>query len=343
MNVAVIGAGSWGTALALVLADNGHQVKLWTRRREQAEELNKYHTNEMYLPKRTIPASIVATTDIENCVRAADYILLVVPTQAMRETVKKVSPFIPQEAVLIHASKGIEPDTHLRVSEMIAEELPDESKRQIVVLSGPSHAEEVSDRKPTTVTVSSTSIQLAEKVQDLFMNHYFRVYTNKDIIGVEIGGALKNIIALGIGLNDGLGYGDNAKAALMTRGLAEIVRLGVNLGANPLTFTGLTGLGDLIVTCTSQHSRNWRAGYKIGSGKSVTEVLEEMDMVVEGIRTTKAVHELSKRLQVDMPITNALYTVLFEDASPVEAAQQLMKRGRKQEEEHLSLLFDKNN
>lgn len=342
MKVAVIGAGSWGTALAIVLADNGHEVQLWTRRKEQAEELNNNHTNEAYLPNRRIPDTIRATTDIESCVRTSDYILLVVPTIAMRETVRKISPFLHEDTVLIHASKGIEPETHLRVSEMIEEELREDFHTPIVVLSGPSHAEEVSDRKPTTVAVSSESIELAEKVQDLFMNDYFRVYTNEDVVGVEIGGALKNIIALSIGMNDGLGYGDNAKAALMTRGLAEIVRLGVKLGANPLTFAGLSGLGDLIVTCTSKHSRNWQAGYQLGKGKTVQEVLEEMEMVVEGIRTTKAVYELSKRLEVEMPITNALYTVLFESVSPEEVGKKLMKRDRKKEEENLSLLFSKN-
>ena len=260
-----------------------------------------------------------------------------VPTKAIRETVQRLLPFIGEDTTLIHASKGIEPGTSKRISEMIEEELGDKKVQSIVVLSGPSHAEEVCKRKPTTVTVSSETEEAAERVQELFMNEQFRVYTNHDLIGVEIGGALKNIIALSIGMNDGLGYGDNAKAALMTRGLAEIARLGVKLGANPLTFKGLSGLGDLIVTCTSQHSRNWRAGFKLGTGYELEDVLEEMGMVVEGVRTTKAVHELAKRLQVDMPITEALYDVLFNGKKPPEAAKQLMGRVRKNEEELASL------
>ncbi|SDH08069.1 glycerol 3-phosphate dehydrogenase (NAD(P)+) [Alteribacillus persepolensis] len=338
-NIMVAGAGSWGTALAAVLADNGHQVKIWTRRQEQASEINHSHTNEAYLPGFSLPSSIQASTDIRVCAEGTQYILLVVPTKAIRDTMKRLKPFIQKHHILIHASKGIEPGTSKRISEMMDEELNDEQGRATVVLSGPSHAEEVCEKQPTTITASSHVIDAASEVQELLMNQHFRVYTNEDLIGVEMGGALKNVIALGIGLTDGLGYGDNAKAALMTRGLAEIARLGIKLGANPLTFTGLSGLGDLIVTCTSKHSRNWRAGYKLGTGKELDAVLEEMNMVVEGVRTTKAVHELSKQLDVEMPITEALFHVLFEGKDPKEAANQLMGRVKKHEVENVSLLL----
>ncbi|SFP41160.1 NAD(P)H-dependent glycerol-3-phosphate dehydrogenase [Salibacterium halotolerans] len=338
--VAVIGAGSWGTALASVLAGNGQDVRLWTRREDHAEEINHYHTNHNYLPGFQISEAVQAFTDLGSCTRDADYILLVVPAKAVRDMMKELRPFMSEETVLIHASKGIEPGTSKRISEVIEEEQADAAAGSIVVLSGPSHAEEVCAEQPTTVTVSSNDTLAAEKVQGLFMNHYFRVYTNRDIIGVEIGGALKNIIALGIGMTDGLGFGDNAKAAFMTRGLAEISRLGVTLGASPLTFNGLSGLGDLIVTCFSRHSRNRRAGEKIGNGAPLNDVLEEMGMVVEGVRTTKAVYELAKVQSVEMPITEALYEVLFEEVKPEEAVRQLMARERKHEEENMSLLLD---
>ncbi|NEU31122.1 NAD(P)H-dependent glycerol-3-phosphate dehydrogenase [bacterium LRH843] len=334
--IAVIGAGSWGTALAIVLADNGHNVCLWARRHDQIEEMNSQHTNSKYLPSITLSESIVGSADLGETVQGADVILLVVPTKAIRETVRKIKQELEHPVTIIHASKGIEPGTHKRVSEMIEEELEGTGfLRNVVVLSGPSHAEEVSLRQPTTVTVSSKDHGAAELAQDLFMNKHFRVYTNPDLIGVEIGGALKNIIALVCGLTNGLEMGDNTKAAIMTRGLAEITRLGVSLGANPLTFAGLSGLGDLIVTCTSVHSRNFRAGQMIGKGKSIDEVLDSMGMVVEGIRTTKATHELATKLQVEMPITASLYAVLFSGLEPKVAAEQLMGRVKKHEVEQL--------
>ncbi|MGY4690123.1 NAD(P)H-dependent glycerol-3-phosphate dehydrogenase [Salibacterium sp. K-3] len=338
--VAVIGAGSWGTALASVLAENRHDVRLWTRREDHAEEINQNHTNRKYLPDFKLPRDIRAFTDLETCTAGTDFILLVVPAKAVRDMMKDLQPFISEQTVLIHASKGIEPDTSKRISEVMEEERTGKAGKDTVVLSGPSHAEEVCEKQPTTVTVSSHQSEAAEAVQELFMNHYFRVYTNQDMIGVEIGGALKNIIALGIGMTDGLGYGDNAKAAFMTRGLAEISRLGVTMGANPLTFNGLSGLGDLIVTCFSHHSRNRRAGDKIGRGARLEDVLDEMGMVVEGVRTTKAVYGLAREQKVEMPITEALYDVLFEDTKPEEAVRQLMARERKHEEENMSLLLE---
>ncbi|WP_377888783.1 NAD(P)H-dependent glycerol-3-phosphate dehydrogenase [Alkalihalobacillus sp. R86527] len=340
--ISVIGAGSWGTALAIVLADNDHHVKVWSRREDLAKEINHDHTNEKYLPGITLPTSLQATTSLSECVEGTDAILLVTPTKALRDVLPELKGLLVNPVSIIHASKGIEPGSLMRISEVIEEEIPEHLRKSVVVLSGPSHAEEVSLRHPTTVTVSSKDIKDAEYAQDLFINSNFRVYTNDDIIGVELGGALKNIIALGAGLSDGLGYGDNAKAALITRGLAEIARLGAAMGANPLTFMGLTGIGDLVVTCTSAHSRNWRAGNLLGKGNSLDEVLENMGMVVEGVRTTKAAYHLAKEQNVEMPITSVLYEVLFNNKEPKDGVDQLMGRLRTHETEDLtSLLADK--
>ncbi|RBW70292.1 NAD(P)H-dependent glycerol-3-phosphate dehydrogenase [Bacillus taeanensis] len=340
MKIAVIGAGSWGTALGIVLADNGHEVQMYARRQEQVDEMNRKKTNENYLPGVELPENMKASISIKDVLEEVNTVLLVTPSKALRNVLEEMTPYLSEHTTLIHASKGIEPETYKRISEVIEEVVPEEKRRAVVVLSGPSHAEEVSLRKPTTVTVSSTDEKAAEYVQDLFINQHFRVYTNTDIIGVELGGALKNIIALGAGLSDGLGYGDNAKAALITRGLAEIVRLGTKMGANPLTFTGLAGLGDLVVTCTSVHSRNWRAGNLIGKGNKLEDVLENMGMVVEGVRTTKAAFHLAVREEVEMPITAQLYAVLFNDKDPKQAVDDLMQRGRTNEISYLTALLD---
>ncbi|RQW20487.1 NAD(P)H-dependent glycerol-3-phosphate dehydrogenase [Bacillus sp. C1-1] len=334
--LAVIGAGSWGTALAVVLADNGHEVRLVARRQSQVDEINQLHTNEKYLGQVQLPESLTAYLEMEEAVRDADAIILVVPSKAMRETVQGLVAILEQPVPIIHASKGIEPNTYKRVSEVIEDAAAGSPHvASITVLSGPSHAEEVALRQPTTVTVASRNESAAAYAQELFMNQQFRVYTNPDLIGVEIGGALKNIIALVCGVTNGLGYGDNTKAAIMTRGLTEISRLGVHMGAQPLTFSGLTGLGDLIVTCTSVHSRNWRAGHMLGKGKSLEEVLEEMGMVVEGIRTTQAAYELAKKENINMPLTEALYAVLFNGVDPIKAAEDLMGRVKRNEVEEL--------
>jgi len=335
--IAVLGSGSWGTALSLVLADNDHHVQLWGRSKDQVESINRDKRNNRYLPDVILPDNIHAYTNIGEALHQVDAVLVVVPTKAMREVLLEAKKHISKPLLFVHASKGIEPETHLRISQIIEEEIPEEKRSSVVALSGPSHAEEVCRRQPTTVTSSSLNMESAEEVQDLFMNPNFRVYTNPDLIGVEIGGALKNIIAIGAGMTNGLGFGDNAKAALMTRGLAEIARLGMKLGANPLTFAGLTGLGDLIVTCTSIHSRNWRAGNMLGKGKSVDEVQAEMGMVVEGIRTTKAAFQLVEETKVEMPITEELYQVLFHDKPAKEAVTKLMGRLKKHEVEDLKL------
>ncbi|UQW98524.1 NAD(P)H-dependent glycerol-3-phosphate dehydrogenase [Rummeliibacillus sp. G93] len=329
--VAVLGAGSWGTSLAIVLAENGHDTLLWTHRKEQAEEISNQHRNAKYLPETILPENLNATDDMEKAISHAEIVVMAVPTKGIRETCKKMLKTLDKKVLFIHVSKGIEPNTLLRISDIIKEEIPAEFIEEIVVLSGPSHAEEVVLHHPTTVAAACEDIVAAERVQDLFMNQYFRVYTNQDVIGVEIGGALKNVIALAAGAVDGLGFGDNAKAALITRGLAEISRLGVKMGANPLTFSGLAGMGDLIVTCTSVHSRNWRAGHMLGKGYTLDEILEQMGMVVEGVRTTKAAHQLAEKYEVSMPIAEALYSVLFEDKNPRQTVEELMLRVKKQE------------
>ncbi|WP_018922223.1 NAD(P)H-dependent glycerol-3-phosphate dehydrogenase [Salsuginibacillus kocurii] len=331
--VAVIGAGSWGTALALVLADNNYDVRLWSRRTEHAEAMQNDRENKAYLAGCSFSDNIVSTADMSVALAGVDVVVIVVPTKGIRETVRQIDAALTTKPLFIHATKGIEPASYKRISEMIQEEASSANYLDICVLSGPSHAEEVGMRQPTTVTVAANHAQYAGMAQNLFMNQNFRVYTNPDLIGVELGGALKNIIALGVGVTDGLGFGDNAKAALMTRGLAEIARLGEKLGAQPKTFSGLAGLGDLIVTCTSTHSRNFRCGRMLGNGASLDKVLDEMGMVVEGVRTTEAVTGIARDHEVDMPITNMLADVLFSDTSAEEAVEKLMGRVRKNEVE----------
>lgn len=330
-SIAVLGAGSWGTGLALVLEENGHDVRLWGNNVDQMREINEEHTNTRYLPDVKLAGGIKGYTDLSAAIKDVDAILFVVPTKAIRSVAKQVSALLTKPTIIVHASKGLEQDTHKRVSEILAEEIPVSLREAIVVLSGPSHAEEVANKDITTITSASENEAAAKFVQDIFMNDYFRIYTNSDVIGVEMGAALKNIIAVGAGVLHGLGYGDNAKAALMTRGLAEISRLGVSFGANPLTFIGLSGVGDLIVTCTSVHSRNWRAGDMIGQGKELPEILESMGMIVEGVATTKAAYELAAEKGVDMPITNAIYDVLYRDVTAKEAILNLMTRDGKSE------------
>ncbi|MEK6189446.1 MAG: NAD(P)H-dependent glycerol-3-phosphate dehydrogenase [Carnobacterium alterfunditum] len=329
--VAVLGAGSWGTALAMVLEENGNDVRLWSHKAKQADEINLKHTNKLYLPSAVLAENIRATSHIEEAIKDVEVIVFVIPTKAIREVAKTIAPLLTKPTVIVHASKGLEQESHKRISEILEEEIPESKRQAVVVLSGPSHAEEVAVKDLTTITAASTNKEAAKVVQDLFMNDYFRVYTNNDIIGVELGAALKNIIAVGAGALQGLGYGDNAKAALMTRGLAEISRLGVAFGADPMTFLGLSGVGDLIVTCTSVHSRNWRAGHMLGKGNSLKEVLESMGMVVEGIATTKAAYELAEQKEIEMPITAAIYEVLYNGANVEDIIVSLMKRDGKSE------------
>lgn len=332
--IAVLGAGSWGTALAVTLAKKGFSIKLWARRAEQAEKINKIKENVQYLPGVVIPYNIICMTDLEKALHNCNYIVLSVPTHGLRDLAKQIKDFIKPADILINTAKGIEPNTLMLMSEILEQEIPDISSR-LAVLSGPSHAEEVGKEQPTAVVVASKKEDTATKVQDLFITPKFRVYTNSDIVGVEIGGALKNVIALATGISDGLGFGDNAKAGLITRGITEIARLGIKMGARPSTFAGLTGIGDLVVTCTSMHSRNRRAGIAIGKGKNLAEILNSMGMVVEGVRTAKAAALLCKKYEVDLPISLEVYNVLFRGIKPEEAVIRLMTRVKKHEVEDI--------
>ena len=324
--ITVFGTGSFGTALANVLAENGHSVLMWGKNENTVDEINQSHQNKRYLKDVTLNETIKATSQLEQAVNFSDIFLIALPTKAIRNVVTEIDQHIKTKKTFIHVAKGIENETFKRVSEMIEDSVSKNHKNGVGVLSGPSHAEEVVIKQPTTVAASSKDEHISKLIQDLFMNDYLRVYTNNDLIGVELGGALKNIIAVASGIVAGMGYGDNAKAALMTRGLAEISRLGEKLGADPMTFLGLGGIGDLIVTCTSTHSRNYTLGYKLGKGKTTEEALNEMNMVVEGIYTTNSVYQ-----NVDMPITNALYKVLFEDKPVKDSVKDLMGRDKKAE------------
>ncbi|WP_179396248.1 NAD(P)H-dependent glycerol-3-phosphate dehydrogenase [Lacticaseibacillus absianus] len=332
--VAVLGAGSWGTVLANLLVENGHDVALWTHDARQIPEINTQHTNQHYLPDFRLHDNLQATTDLAAALTGADVILFVVPTNAVRSVAEQVRPLLEASGtrpIIAHAAKGLEVGSKLRVSQVLDATLPAALHAGIVVISGPSHAEDVATKDITTLTAASQSLAAAKAVQAIFMNAYFRLYTNDDVIGVELGAALKNVIAIGAGALHGLGYGDNTKAALMTRGLAEITRLGVRLGAAPLTFIGLSGVGDLIVTCTSVHSRNWRAGNALGQGEKLADVLANMGMVVEGVSTAKVVHELASELEVEMPISTAIYNVLYQDAPIQSVITDLMARDGKPE------------
>ncbi|ANK59976.1 NAD(P)H-dependent glycerol-3-phosphate dehydrogenase [Loigolactobacillus backii] len=332
--IAVLGAGSWGTVLANLLTENGHQVSLWANKEKLVTEINQEHTNVHYLPTFKINPKVVATLSLATALQDVDLILFVVPTNAIREVAKKVVTVLNEtgrKPLIMHASKGLEQGTHKRLSQVLSEEIPENERQALVVLSGPSHAEDVANRDLTSITAASVDLEAAKRVQQLFMNDYFRIYTNDDVIGVEMGAALKNVIAIGAGALHGLGYGDNTKAALITRGLAEISRLGVAFGAKPLTFIGLSGVGDLIVTCTSVHSRNWRAGNQLGQGQSLETILKNMGMVVEGVSTTKVAHELAQQKNIEMPITTAIYHVLYEQKNIRDEITCLMQREGKME------------
>lgn len=336
--VAVIGAGSWATALAIQLARNGHYIKMWARNNDTVHDIVDNKENKAYLPGIKLPENIQCSSDMRRALGGVDSVLFGVPSHAFREVLKKALPYMSQPVPVINVAKGIEENSLKRMYEVYIEESGELNGPRYVALSGPSHAEEVAQDLPTAVVVASYSEKAAQYVQNLFMSGSMRVYTNPDVIGVELGGSLKNIIALGTGIADGLGFGDNTKAALMTRGLAEVTRLGMAMGALPLTFAGLAGVGDLIVTCTSMHSRNRRAGIEIGKGRTVKEALNSVRMVVEGVRTTKAAKELAAQYQVEMPITEETYRVLFQDYSAREAVMNLMGRSGKPEIDEATML-----
>lgn len=328
-NIGVIGAGSWGTALATVVAGKGNHVKIWDINEAHVKSMEENRENVNFLPGVPLGDNIQIVYTTEEALKDADVVLFSAPAQHFRSALSSAKEYIKDDALIINVAKGIEQKTLARMSEIAAEEL---DMDRYVVLSGPSHAEEVGRRLPTTVASASKNLKAAEAIQDLFITDRFRVYTTEDVVGVELGGALKNIIALGAGISDGMGFGDNAKAALMTRGLAEIGRLGLKLGAKPETFAGLTGTGDLIVTCTSMHSRNRRCGIMIGEGMSPAEATEKVGMVVEGMFTTEAAYELAKRENVEMPITEAIYKTVRGEITAAEAVEILMGRERKHEQ-----------
>lgn len=330
-SIAVLGAGSWGTAIAVSLAHGGHHPVLWGRSEAKIEQIRQDGENKQYLEGVAIPDEVELTSDLEYAVRGRDVVVYVVPAQGFRSAFQDSSAYLGEGTVVVNCAKGIEVGTQKRISEIANEIRPD---LPFVVVSGPSHAEEAARFLPTTLVAASQSLECAELIQDLFMTDVMRVYTNDDVVGVEIGGALKNIIALAAGISDGMGYGDNAKAALMTRGLTEMARLGEKLGGSRLTFMGLAGLGDLIVTCTSMHSRNRRCGIMIGEGLDPAEAVRRVGMVVEGVNTTEAVHELAEQLAVEMPITEQLYQVIKGTVKGPEAVSSLMLRERKNESEY---------
>lgn len=330
--IAIIGAGSWGTALAISLASTGHDVRLWARRQEAAEQMRRDRHNPTYLPDATIPDSIHVTSDLLDAVKGSDFWVFATPSQAVRSVAERLEAVSHPDLLIVSVAKGIENETLLTTTGVLHEVLPRVPIGHLGVLYGPSHAEEVAAGLPTAVVVSAYDLAAAERMQNVFMTPRFRVYVNPDIRGVEIAGSVKNILAIAIGLIEGVGYGDNAKAAVITRGLAEIKRLGMVLGANPTTFSGLAGIGDVVVTCMSKLSRNRYFGEQIGLGKSLSQVEEEMTMVAEGVRTTASVFELAKRHNIEMPITEAVHSILFEGKQPDIVVNELMSRSAKRED-----------
>ena len=324
--IGILGAGSWGTALAILLHDNGHDVTVWSIHEEEVETLNTTRRHERKLPGVEIPEGIVFTTDMKETMSDKDVCVLAVPSPFIRSTCQKMKQYVRAGQIIVNVAKGIEENTLYTLTDIIEEELP---YADACVLSGPSHAEEVSRRLPTTCVVSSRTRKTAEYLRSVFVSPVFRVYISPDMLGIELGGALKNVIALAAGTADGLGYGDNTKAALITRGIAEIARLGIKMGGKPETFYGLTGIGDLIVTCASVHSRNRKAGYLMGQGYTMEEAMKEVQMVVEGVYSAKAALELSRKYQVEMPIVEQVNKVLFENRNAEEAVKELMLRDKK--------------
>ena len=331
VKIGVVGAGSWGTALANLLGLKGYKIDLWVFEKEVKEQIQAYRENKVFLPGFPLSANIFPSNDISEVVSAKDLVLIVVPSHVMRETVQQIRGHVSPSAIIVSASKGIENKTHLTMSGVLKETLPEIPENSFAVLSGPSFAQEVAKKFPTVIAVASEDRKVAGFVQHIFAAPYFRVYTNNDMIGLELGGAVKNVIAIATGIIDGLRLGLNTRAALITRGLTEIRRLGLKLGANPRTFAGIAGVGDLVLTCTGDISRNHTVGKKIGEGMKVKEILSEMRMVAEGVKTAKSVYNLSRRLDIEMPISHEVYHILYDDVSPKEAVQRLMTRDLKNE------------
>ncbi|MDO4284606.1 MAG: NAD(P)H-dependent glycerol-3-phosphate dehydrogenase [Eubacteriales bacterium] len=326
--IGMIGAGSWGTALTYLLAGNGHQVIVWSIAQDEVEMLNEEHEQKVKLPGVILPESVRATTDLAAAMEDRDLLVLAVPSPFTRSTARSMRPYCREGQRIVSVAKGVEEDTLMTLSDIIEEEMP---QAVVSVLSGPTHAEEVGKGLPTAIVAGARSEESARYIQDIFMSEVFRVYTSTDMLGMQIGAALKNVVALAAGIADGLGYGDNTKAALITRGIAEIKRLGIAMGGQPETFSGLTGIGDLIVTCASMHSRNRRAGILIGQGRTPDEAMAEVKQVVEGVHSARAAMQLSRRYQVQLPIIEQVNAILFEEKSAAEAVRELMLRDRKQE------------
>lgn len=331
MKISVLGAGGWGTTLAILLHNNGHDVSLWEYKRYYSRVLDKTRKNKKYLPGIKIPFEIKISSNLEESSENKNMIVLAVPSQYLRSVVKNINFSSIKNSILVSVAKGIENKSMMTMSQMLKDVFPNLDENQIGVLSGPSHAEEVSRKIPTAVVAASSEEEISKTIQAAFITGYFRVYSSTDIIGVELGGAFKNVIAIGAGLVDGVKFGDNTKAAIMTRGIAEISRLGEAMGALPETFAGLSGMGDLIVTCMSRHSRNRYVGEQIGSGKSLKQVLKSMQMIAEGVETSRSVTQLSKKHKIETPIADEVYKILFEDKDPVKATTDLMTRDMKME------------
>lgn len=331
MKITILGAGGWGTTLSILLHYNGHQVSLWEYEKSYTKQLIKHRENRIFLPGIEIPKEIEITHNLEIASEDKNMFVLAVPAQYLRSVVKEIDYSQLKNSTIVNVAKGIENKTLLTMSQMLIDEIPQLNPEQIGTLSGPSHAEEVSKRIPTAVVAASKSLDTSKNIQAAFMNSYFRVYSSTDILGVELGGSVKNVIAIGAGIIDGAKFGDNTKAAIMTRGVTEITRLGVALGAKSDTFWGLSGMGDLIVTCMSKHSRNRFVGEKIGQGKKLKEIIKSMEMVAEGIDSCKSVKELAEKYKIDTPIVNEVYKVLFEDKDAVQATTDLMARDMKTE------------
>ena len=329
--IAVVGAGSWGTAIGDLLACKGYPVSLWAFEKEVEDHIQKFHENKIFLPHHKLSSNISASNDLVEVITDKDLVVVVVPSHVMRNVTKEMAGHLSDSVILISASKGIEQKTHLTMSGVIKENLPDVDEGRLAVISGPSFAKEVAQKIPTSVTVACKNPECAALVQHLFATPYFRVYSSDDIIGVELGGSVKNVIAIAAGITDGLGLGLNTRAALITRGMTEIRRLGLHLGANPRTFTGLAGFGDLVLTCTGNLSRNYTVGIKLGRGQKLQEILAEMRMVAEGIKTAKSVYNFSRKLGVEMPICQEVYRILYKDLAPQKAVHRLMTRTLKQE------------
>ncbi len=329
--IVVVGTGAWGTTLAVMLARHGHEVFLWARTPEEADRLREARENKAFLPGVIFPDNLEIASSLDGTLSSCEMVMLVVPAQRMRENVRRIGPHLQQGTIILSAAKGLETETASRMSEVILEELAPRFEDSICVLSGPNLSREIVAGLPAGTVIASTNSSVAEAAQDMIMTPRFRVYTHDDVIGVELGGALKNIIALGAGAAEQLGYGDNAKAIFMTRGLAEITRLGVAAGANPLTFAGLAGVGDLICTCASPHSRNHYVGQELAKGRSLQDIQRSMNMVAEGVNTTKAALKLARRYEVEMPITEQIYQVLFEGKNLQQAIREMMLRGPKRE------------